>query len=187
MDRSKIIENATEKLKQSLTHFEDDLSKIRTGRASASILDGLIVEAYQSQMPLKQLATVIAPEAQLLQITPFDTTNIQAIAKAIREDQNLGLNPVDDGMVIRISIPSLTTERRQAIAKQLSDISEKCLISMRGVRHDSLKLIENDKKARLLTEDDVNTLSKQIDNLMTEYKNKVELAVSVKEKEVMTI
>jgi len=187
MDSGKIIDNATDKFKQSFSHFEDDLTKIRTGRANAAILDGLMVEAYQTQMPLKQLANVIAPEAQLLQITPFDTSNIQAIAKAIRDDQNLGLNPVDDGIVIRISIPALTTERRQEIAKQLSDISEKCLIAMRGVRHDSLKLIDSDKKARLLTEDDVNSLSKQIDNLMTEYKNKVDQSVATKEKEVMTI
>jgi ribosome recycling factor len=187
MDRSKIIENATDRLNQSLAHFKDDLAKIRTGRANASILDGLTVEAYQTQMPLKQLATVIAPEAQLLQITPFDTANIQSIAKAIREDQNLGLNPVDDGIVIRISIPPLTTERRQEIARQLSDISEKCLIAMRAVRHDSLKIIDNDKKSRLLTEDDVNSLTKQIDSLMSEYKHKVDQSVSAKEKEVMTI
>ncbi len=187
MDSSKIIENTITKLKQSLAYFEDDLAKIRTGRANAAILDKIMVNAYQTEMPLKQLATVIAPEAQLLQITPFDSSNIQSIAKSIREDQNLGLNPVDDGTVIRISIPSLTTERRQAIVKQLGDISEKCLISMRGVRHDSLKLLENDKKSKLISEDDFNRLSKQIDSLMIEYKNKVELLISAKEKEVMTI
>ncbi|HUY53372.1 MAG TPA: ribosome-recycling factor, partial [Candidatus Dormibacteraeota bacterium] len=110
-----------------------------------------------------------------------------SIAKAIREDQNLGLNPVDDGAVIRISVPSLTTERRQAIAKQLSDISEKCLISMRGVRHDSLRMLEVDRKAKSISEDDSKRLSKKIDTLMIEYKNKVELLVSAKEKEVMTI
>lgn len=187
MDNSKIIENTINKLKQSLSYFEDDLTKIRTGRANPAILDKIIVNAYQSELPLNQLATIIAPEAQLLQITPFDSSNIQSIAKAIREDQNLGLNPVDDGAVIRISVPSLTTERRQAIAKQLSDISEKCLISMRGVRHDSLRMLEVDRKAKSISEDDSKRLSKKIDTLMIEYKNKVELLVSAKEKEVMTI
>jgi ribosome recycling factor len=187
MDNNKIVDDATNKLKQALIHFEDDLTKIRTGRANAAILDGLVVEAYQTQMQLKQLATVIAPEAQLLQITPFDSSNIQNISKAIREDQTLGLNPVDDGIVIRISIPPLTTERRQSIVKQLSDISEKCMITMRSIRHDSLKLLDNDKKVKLLSEDDVNRLTKQIDGLMTTYKVKVEQLVASKEKEVMTI
>jgi ribosome recycling factor len=187
MDDSGVIGNTTSKLKQCFSHFEDDLAKIRTDRANASILDNLVVSAYQTEMPLKQLANVIAPEAQLLQITPFDSSNIQSIAKAIREDQNLGLNPVDDGNVIRISVPALTTERRQEIVKQLSDISEKCMIAMRGARHDSLKLIENDKKAKLLTEDDFDSFSKQVESLMNEYKNKVELSVAAKQKEVMTI
>ena len=99
----------------------------------------------------------------------------------------MGLNPVDDGIVIRISIPPLTTERRQSIVKQLSDISEKCMITMRSIRHDSLKLLDNDKKVKLLSEDDVNRLTKQIDGLMTTYKVKVEQLVASKEKEVMTI
>jgi ribosome recycling factor len=187
MDSRKLIENTTNKFKQSLSHFEDDLAKIRTGRANASILDKLIINAYQSEMPLKQLATIIAPEAQLLQVTPFDSSNIQSIAKAIREDQNLGLNPVDDGIVIRIAIPPLTTERRQSIVKQLGEISEKCLISMRSVRHDSLKLLDLDKKSKLLSEDDFSRLSKQIDILITEYKIKVEQLVAIKETEVMTL
>jgi ribosome recycling factor len=146
-----------------------------------------MVNAYQTDMPLKQLANVTAPEAQLLQITPFDSSNIQSIAKAVREDQNLGFNPVDDGVVIRISVPALTTERRQVVVKQLGDISEKCLIAMRGVRHDAFKSLDTDKKAKLLSEDDFERISKQIDSLMNEYKNKVEQAVATKEKEVMTI
>jgi len=187
MDRNGNLEDTTSGLKQAFLRLEDDLTKIRTGRASASVLDGLMIEAYQTQVPLKQLASVIAPEAQLIQITPFDSTNIQNIAKAIREDQKLGLNPVDDGVVIRISIPPLTTERRQEIVKQLSDISEKCMIAMRNIRHNSLKTLDNDKKAKLLSEDDVNRLTKDIDALMSDYKTKVEQSVHSKEKEVMTI
>ena len=187
MDNSKVIENTTDKLKQSFLHFEDEISKIRTGRANAAILDNLMVSAYQTEMPLKQLANITAPEAQLLQITPFDSSNIQAISKAVREDQNLGLNPVDDGIVIRISVPALTTERRQSIVKQIGDISEKCMIAMRGVRHESLKSLDSEKKSKLLSEDDYSRLSKQIDLLMNDYKNKVEQSAQAKEKEVMTI
>jgi ribosome recycling factor len=187
MDDSKTIDNAINKLNQCFSHFDEDIAKIRTGRANASILDNLIVNAYQTDMPLKQLANITAPEVQLLQITPFDSSNIQAISKAVREDQSLGLNPVDDGIVIRISVPALTTERRQSIVKQLGEISEKCFIAMRGVRHETLKNLESEKKSKMITEDDFNSLSKQIDSLMNDFRNKVEQSVQAKEKEVMTI
>jgi ribosome recycling factor len=187
MEIDKIVSITTDKLKSALIHFQDDLLKLRTGRASASILDKLVVKAYQTEMPLNQLANVTAPEAQLLQITPYDVSNIQAIAQAVREDQNLGLNPVDDGKVIRIGIPPLTTERRKEIVKQLSEISEKCMIAMRSVRHDSLKVLDAEKKSRSISEDEYNRIVKQIDALMTDFKNKVELLANEKEKEVMTI
>jgi ribosome recycling factor len=187
METKQIIQNTINKLNLALDHFKDDLTKIRTGRANPGVLDKLVVKAYQTEMPLNQLANVTAPEAQLLQITPYDSTNIQAISQAVRDDQNLGLNPVDDGIVIRISVPPLTTERREAIVKQLSDISEKCMITMRGIRHESLKSLETEKKSKSISEDDFSRASKQVDALMAEFKIKVEQSANEKEKEVMTI
>src|SRR5687768_2635560 len=136
------------RMQQALAHFEDELNKIRTGRAHPGMLEGVMVEAYGAKMPLNQVANVLAPEAQLLQVTPFDPTNIQAIAKAIRDDQNLGLNPSDDGRVVRVPIPQLTTERRQQIAKQLGDKVEDCRIALRAVRHDALKDAKAKKDAK---------------------------------------
>src|ERR1041384_1169546 len=106
-----------DKMAQAVDHFGEELKKVRTGRASASMLDGVVVTAYGTPMPLNQVANVTAPEAQLIQITPFDPNNIQAIASAIRDNPTLGLNPSDDGRVVRVPIPALTEERRREYVK----------------------------------------------------------------------
>src|SRR3989344_8577683 len=113
MNTNQAIEQVKIKLGTATEHFKQEMGRIRTGRAHPSMLDGLTVEAYGQQMPLKALASVIAPEAQLLQITPFDTDNLLAISNAIRDNQSLGLNPTDDGRVVRINLPPLTREDRQ--------------------------------------------------------------------------
>src|ERR1700722_1890662 len=118
MDLDKVVSDAQNKFTQAVERFADSLKSLRTGRASASILDGVMVEAYGTPMPLIQVANVTAPEAQLLQITPFDPNNLQAIATSIRDNQSLGLNPSDDGHVVRVPIPPLTEERRRELAKQ---------------------------------------------------------------------
>ncbi|HUC95857.1 MAG TPA: ribosome recycling factor [Candidatus Saccharimonadia bacterium] len=187
MESNQVIEQTKSKLSAAFAHLQDELVKLRTGRANPTILDKLMVKAYGVEMPLNQLANVTAPEVQLIQITPYDVGNIQSIAQAVREDQNLGLNPVDDGVVIRLSIPPLTTERRQLIAKQLSDISEKCMIAMRNGRHEGLRDLEIEKKSKNITEDDFSSISKQIDSFMGEYKVKIEQLISEKQKEVMTV
>lgn len=187
MEPEQIIQQTTAKLDNAFKHFQEELNKIRTGRAHAGVLDKIMVQAYGVSMPIKQLANITAPEAQLIQVTPFDTNNLQAIASAIREDQNLGLNPVDDGIVIRISVPALTTERRASIVKQLGDLAEDSMIVMRNSRHEALKEAEAAKKAKAMTEDDYRNISKQIDELMTKYKNKVDDLSAAKEKEILTV
>lgn len=187
MQPKDITDQITAKLDESLKHFREELAKIRTGRAHAGVLDKVMVEAYGVSMPLKQVANVTAPEAQLLQITPFDPTNIQAISSSIRDDQSLGLNPADDGVVIRITIPPLTTERRATIVKQLSGLAEDSMIAMRNARHEVLKEAEQSKKDKHITEDDYRSIEKQIDEMMTQRKNEVELLTKAKEKEIMTV
>src|SRR5689334_6538123 len=120
MNPNDIVTTAKTKFEAAANHFQDELKKLRTGRAHAGMLDGLMVEAYGTPMPLNQVGNVSAPEAQLLQITPFDPNNIEAISAAIRDNPSLGLNPSDDGRVIRIPIPALTEERRREITKQVS-------------------------------------------------------------------
>lgn len=182
-----IINGVKKDFDSALVHLSDELKKVRTGRASAGMLDGLMVSVYGSQMPILAVGSVTVPEAQLIQITPFDPGNIQAIASAIREDNSLGLNPVDDGRVIRLQIPPLTTERRQQIVKQLGEKSEECFIRMRNARHDGLKHAKKMKEDKQIGEDEERRITKQIDDLMNEMKVKVESLISEKEKEIMTL
>jgi ribosome recycling factor len=187
MNPGQVVGDADNKLKKAYEHFEEELKKIRTGRAHPSMLDGVMVEAYGVSMPLIQVGTVTAPEAQLLQISPFDPSNIQAIATAIRDNPSLGLNPSDDGRVVRVPIPALTEERRRDIAKTLSGKAEECMIAMRGVRHEAMDAIDKAKKDKELGEDEAKRLSAQIDEAMNKQKAAVELATKHKEAEIMTV
>ena len=168
-------------------HFSDELKKVRTGRAHPNMLDGINVEAYGQKMPLNQVANVTAPEAQLLTVTPFDPSNIAAISAAIRQDQALGLNPSDDGRVVRIPIPPLTEERRKLLVKQTSEKVEEARIALRNVRQDALKETKRMKDAKEMSEDDQKRAEKSIDDLMTQFNGQIEAAFKDKEKEILTL
>lgn len=170
-----------------VAHFEDELKKVRTGRAHPSMLDSIHVEAYGQKMPLNQVANVMAPEPQLLTITPFDPSNLQAIVAAIRADQSLGLNPSDDGRLVRVPIPALTEERRKQIVKQTSEKVEEARIALRNVRQDALKEAKRLKDAKELSEDDQKRAEKAIDDSMASFNAKIDAAFKDKEKEILTI
>ena len=175
------------KMEQTLEHFGDELKKIRTGRAHPDMLDGITVEAYGTQMPLNQVANITVPEPQLLQVTPFDPSQIQAIAAAIRNDQSLGFNPADDGRVVRVPIPALTEERRRQIIKQAGEKGEEARIALRGIRQDALKDAKRRKDAKEMSEDDVKRAEKEVDGLMSEYQSKIDEVLKSKEKDILTI
>lgn len=187
MDSNKIVDEAKSKFAGAVEHLQNELKKLRTGRAHPSMLDGVMVEAYGQQMPLNQTATIVAPESQLLQITPFDPNNLQAIATAIRNNQSLGLNPTDDGRVVRVPIPPLTEERRRELAKQIGEKVEDCMISMRNARHDALRAADSAKKGKSMSEDDVKRVEKQIDELMLQQKQTIDKLAKDKEQELLTI
>ncbi len=175
------------KMKVAVEHFHDELKKVRTGRASSAMLDGVMVVAYGVPTPLNQVANVTAPESQLLQITPFDPTNIQAIASAIRDNPTLGLNPSDDGRVVRVPIPALTEERRREYVKVVGGKTEECMITLRNIRHDANDEIQAAKKAKDIGEDDASRLQKQIDDDMATAKADADAAAKAKEQEIMTL
>ena len=187
MQPTQVLADTKSKLAQTTEHFKEEIKKIRTGRAHPGMLDGIMVEVYGQQMPLKAVAGITAPEAQLLQITPFDPTNLKAISDAIRENQNLGLNPSDDGRIVRIQIPPLTQETRQQMVKILGQKVEDCLITSRQVRHDAFKKIEQAEKDKDIGKDERQRLEKQIDDLMSSQKNDVDLIAKTKEHEILTI
>ncbi len=176
-----------EKMTLARMHFEDELKKVRTGRSHPSMLDGITVEAYGQRMPLNQVANITAPEPQMLQITPFDPNNVQAIAASIRNDQSLGFNPSDDGRIVRVPVPPLTEERRKQLVKQTSEKVEEARIALRNIRQDALKDVRRKKDAKELGEDDVKRVEKEIDKLMADAGVSIDAAFKAKEKDILTI
>jgi ribosome recycling factor len=176
-----------EKMTGALAHFEDELKKVRTGRAHPAMLDSVTVEAYGQQMPLNQTANITAPEPQMLLVTPFDPSNLQNIVEAIRKDQSLGFNPSDDGRVIRVPVPPLTEERRKQLVKQTGEKVEEARIALRNIRQDGLKDAKRKKDAKELSEDDVKRVEKEFDKLMSDYQTKIDDAFKAKEKDILTI
>ena len=176
-----------DKMAQAFSHFQDELKKVRTGRAHAGMLDGVMVEAYGTRMPLNQVANVTAPEAQMLLVTPFDPSNITAISAAIRDNQSLGFNPSDDGRVVRVPVPALTEERRKQLVKQVSEKVEEARIAMRMIRQDALKDAKRMKDAKELGEDDLKRVEKEIDALMSTMQTQIDEAFKAKEKDVLTV
>jgi ribosome recycling factor len=175
------------RMQQALQHFEEEIKKLRTGRANPTMLDGIQVEAYGAKMPLLQVATITVPEPQQLLVSPFDPSNLQAVVAAIRDNQTLGLNPSDDGRVVRVSIPPLTTERRQEIVKQLNAKVEETRVSLRNIRHDALKDAKHKKDAKELSEDDVKRVEKGLDDAMRDSQTKLDTTAKAKEQEIMTV
>lgn len=175
------------KMTAALDHFVSELRKVQTGRAHPGMLDSIKIEVYGTVMPLNQVANVTAPEPQSLQITPFDPSNIAAISAAIRNDQSLGLNPSDDGRLVRVPIPPLTEERRRQIVKQTGEKVEEARISLRQVRQDALQDAKRQKDAKTITEDDLKVVEKEIDKLVAEYQSKIEAAFKAKEQDILKV
>lgn len=174
------------RMQHALEHFEGELTKVRTGRAHPDMLSSVMVEAYGSAMPLNQVANVTTPEAQQLLVSPFDPSNVKAIADAIRTS-NLGFNPSDDGRIVRVPIPPLTEERRREMVKTLGEKVEDCRIAMRTIRQDTLKDAKRMKDAKELSEDDVKQIEKGIDDDMKDYQAKIDQLFKEKEQDIMTI
>lgn len=167
-----------------IERFKEEMKKVRTGRAHPDMLASIKAEVYGQFMPLNQVANVTAADATLLVITPFDPSTIQAIAAAIRNDQTLGLNPADDGRVVRVPIPPLTEERRREIVKTASEKVENAKIAIRNIREDARKAI---KAAADLSEDVKKRAEKEIDDLTKEFSDKVDAEFKAKSDEIMKI
>ncbi len=176
-----------EKFESAIAHFEEELKKVRTGRAHPGQLDGIKVTVYGVQTPLNQAANITAPEAQMLQVTPFDPSNMQAISAAIRADQSLGFNPSDDGRIIRVPVPALTEDRRKLLVKQASEKVEETRIALRNIRQDALKEAKRRKEAKELSEDDVKRIEKGIDDDIASYNIKIDEIFRLKEKDILTV
>lgn len=187
MNPTQSIEGTKSKLATATEHFKAEIAKIRTGRAHPAMLDGVMVEAYGQQMALRAVANVTAPEAQMLQITPFDPSNIQAIAGSIRDNPGLNLTPTDDGHVVRIQIPPLTSETRQQMVKILSQKVEDTMISCRQIRHEAIEKAEAAEKAKTMGRDELERFKKQVDELLAKQKSDIDGLAKAKEQEITTL
>lgn len=172
-----------QKMEAAITRFNGEMAKVRTGRAHPDMLSSIKVEAYGQFMPLNQVANVTVSDATLLVVTPFDPSTLQDIISAIRADSALGLNPTDDGRVIRVPVPPLTEERRKEIVKTASGKVEEAKVAIRAAREDARKGI----KAAELPEDAKKRAEKEIDDLTKEYTDKVDQAFKSKEADIMKI
>ncbi|MBQ9172045.1 ribosome recycling factor [Candidatus Saccharibacteria bacterium] len=172
------------KMEEVVSRFLDEMKKVRTGRAHPDMLAGIKVEVYGQFMPLNQVANVTAADATLLVITPFDPSTIQAISAAIRADQSLGLNPADDGRVIRVPIPALTEERRKEIVKNASQKVEQAKVAIRNVREDARKAV---KVATEMGEDVKKRAEKEIDDITKEFSDKIDAEFKNKSDEIMKL
>jgi ribosome recycling factor len=174
------------RMDKAVEDFRKEMAATRTGRASVHMLDGVTVDAYGSQMPLNQLANVSAPEPQLITVQAWDVSLIGAVEKAIRS-ADLGLNPMNDGKLIRVPVPALTEERRKEMVKHLNKVLEEHRTAVRNIRRDGNDLIKKALKDKKITEDEERGALEQIQKLTDDEIKKMEELAKGKEKEVLSV
>lgn len=171
---------------KSIDALQKDLRRIRTGRASLALLDGIMVDYYGSSTPINQLATLSIPEARQIVIQPWDTKALQDIEKAILKSE-LGLNPNNDGKLVRITLPPLTAERRKELVRVVKKMAEEFKVQIRNHRRDANEMLKDMKKEKLVSEDDMHKAQERIQKTTDEYIAKVDVIVAEKEAEIMEI
>ncbi len=186
MDKNELVNKVKEGMEKTIKSLQADLQKIRTGRASTNILEDIRVESYGSQMPLNQVATLAAPEARLITVSPFDKSMLGAIEKAILIS-GLGLTPANDGKIVRIPIPALSEERRKDIAKQVKKIGEEAKVATRHHRQEGNTKGKAAQKDFGWSEDEVKRAADDIQKHTDSYVKKIDELCAAKEKEILSI
>ena len=174
------------RMDRALDHLQEEFGAVRAGRANAKVLDRITVEYYGSETPLNGVATISSPDARTLIIAPWDSKLLKEIAKAIQMS-DLGINPQNDGKVVRLTFPQLTEERRKDMTKQVKKYAEESKVAMRNIRRDGMDYVKKLKKASEITEDDQKKAEKDLQDLLDKNIKKVDAALAAKEKELMAI
>lgn len=180
------INNAKVKMQKTLESLEREFKEIKAGRANPAVLNKVTVDYYGASMPINQLASVSVAEARILAITPFDKSILHSIEKAIQKS-DIGINPTNDGTVIRLVFPQLTEEKRKDLCKDIKKYGEEAKVTVRNARRDAIDKIKKMKKDNLITEDDVKNGEKDIQKITDEFCKDIDNLVSSKEKEVMSL
>ena len=181
-----LIKHTEEKMNKTIAVLEREYKAVRAGRANASVLDRITVDYYGVPTPIQQMAAVSAPEPRVLMIQPWDATTLKTIEKAILTS-DIGINPQNDGRVIRLSFPPLTEERRKEIVKEIKKEAEENKVAIRNTRRDAIEKLKGLKKANTITEDDVTDGEKKIQKLTDKYCKEVDEMADLKEKEILEI
>ncbi|MBI5759945.1 MAG: ribosome recycling factor [Planctomycetales bacterium] len=184
MTQDEILFDCEERMDKATTVLHGQLQGIRTGRATPGLVDSIRVDYYGSMTPLKQIASVSCPEPQQIVVRPYDATQISAMVKAIQAS-DVGLTPNSDGRLIRLNVPSLSTERRRQLVGRVKELAEDARIAIRNVRRDGNKHADQSQKDKKLTEDDCDAVKEQVQELTKQYEGKVNSMAEAKEKEVM--
>ncbi len=183
---NEVILETSDKMEKSVDAFKKELAKIRTGRASLAILDGIMVDAYGSSMPLNQVGSITIPESRLIVIQPWDPQMLAAIEKAILKS-DIGLNPIGDGKVIRLNIPQLTEERRKELVKTVKKIAEEFRVAIRNIRRESIDILKKQKKDKEISEDELFKYQDEAQSETDLYIKQIDEFTANKEKEVMEV
>ncbi len=181
-----LIKNTEERMNKTVAVLERDYKSIRAGRANASVLDRITVDYYGVPTPIQQMAAVSTPEPRVLMIQPWDASTLKTIEKAIQVS-DIGINPQNDGRVIRLSFPPLTEERRKEIVKDVKKFAEDNKVAIRNTRRDAIEKLKALKKANTITEDDVADGEKKIQNLTDKFCKEIDELAGIKEKEILEI
>ncbi len=181
-----VIDTAKTKMKKSINHLLDDYATIRAGRANASVLDKVKVDYYGSPTPINQLASISVAEARILVITPYDKSILKGIEKAIQAS-DVGINPQNDGQVLRLVFPQLTEDRRKEIVKDVKKMGEEAKVHVRSIRRDAIDKVKQMKKNGDITEDDLKVAEEKIQKITDKSVKEIDEQVAVKEKEILTV
>ena len=183
--KDEVLKEAHRKMDKVLEVMARDLSRVRTGRASVALLEGIKVDCYGTTMPLPHVASLAAPESRLLTVQPWDPAVLADIEKAILKS-DLGLNPVNDGKLIRLPIPALTTERRKELVKMVKKMAEEAKVALRNIRREANEDLKEMKKEKLLPEDDAHRGTEEVQKVTDDFIKKVDVQAAEKEKEIMS-
>ena len=176
----------SKRMDKALIHLDEEFGAVRAGRANAKVLDRITVEYYGSETPLNGVATISTPDARTLVIQPWDTSLLKEIQKAIQASE-LGINPQNDGKVVRLVFPQLTEERRKELTKQVKKYAEDPKVAMRNIRRDGMDYVKKLKKDSEITEDEQKKAEKDLQDLLDKFTKQADAALAAKEKELMSI
>jgi ribosome recycling factor len=171
---------------KTIAALSSQFDSVRAGRANAAVLDRVTVDYYGQSMPIAQIATISSPDPRTLVIQPWDASTLKSIEKAI-QISDLGINPQNDGRVIRLVFPQLTEERRKELIKQIKKYSEEAKVAIRNIRRDAMDAAKEEKKKSLITEDDLKNVEKDLKNITDKYTNQIDKVCANKEKELLEI